>query len=193
MHPLEQLAIALALSVDAFVCSVIYGRSRFPPALKLRYALIFGCTCGWFRFMMPLIGYAGGGGVQQFISACDHWLACALLCIVSGNMIREACHHGGGAPAGLTSISFLTVLSLAVATSIDAIALGFSIGVLQDPIMTLATLTGAVCLSVCFCGFMVGQYLARFTYLDRTLNLTGAAVLLIIALSILYGHGVFGA
>lgn len=192
MYLLEVLFIAFALSVDAFVCSVIYGKGKFSTAQKINYALIVSGAFGIFQFMMPLIGYYAGEKVQRYIVDYDHWLAFLLLLIVSVNMIKEGCQNNRTQDPDYTqTLGFFTVLSLAIATSIDAIALGFSIGVLQEPIFFLSTVTGIVCFSTSFIGFMIGQFLARFSQLDRVLNVIGAFVLMSIGTSVLFDHGVF--
>ncbi len=234
---IEVLGTALALSVDAFVCSVISGKKRLEPAQRL----VTGCTIavafGLFQFLMPVIGFAAGITLQKHFSAFDHWVAFGLLAIVALNMLKEAffdhdddsakeqasellhpdpnapccqscltaqtaaaerCAHCGKLSSYYAQtkvcaqpklqIGFFTLLALAVGTSIDALAVGVSYGLIQDTILRAATIIGVVCALCSLIGFYLGQVLALFTRLDPILNTVGALVLLGIGVRILSEH-----
>lgn len=187
----ESLLIALALSVDALVCATIYGKCHFDPKLKLKYALIIALCFGFFQFIMPIIGYIGGEKVQNYIANFDHWIAFALLAIVSAKMLKD-CFENNDDNHGVNCkrINVITISALSIATSIDALALGFSVGILNAPILILSIIIGTVCFITSFSGFMVGQYLSKFKSLDKKLNIFGALVLLFIGARILNEHNV---
>ena len=86
----ESLAIALSLSVDAFVCSVIYGNHPYKLSKKFIYAFTMAFCFGFFQFLMPVIGYFAGNFVSGYLEQYDHWCAFILLALVSGNMVKEA-------------------------------------------------------------------------------------------------------
>lgn len=184
----ESLGLALSLSVDALVCSIIYGKKNFSPKNRLRFAFFTALTFGLFQAVMPVIGFYAGSSIVHVIEKFDHWVAFLLLAAVSFNMLKEAF---GDEEGELKRISLLTLLTLGVATSIDALALGFSIGLIYDSIAFFAALTGICCFVISFGGFMVGQYLSRIRRLDRILNLAGALTLLCIGFGILHDHNVF--
>ncbi|MBO8415875.1 MAG: manganese efflux pump [Proteobacteria bacterium] len=179
--------LALALSVDALVCAVIYGKRNFSPALRLRFAAYTALTFGGFQALMPAIGFYGGAGFAHLIESFDHWVAFVLLAVIAGKMIKDAL-FGEGEEQELRRLSLMVLLSLGTATSIDALALGFSLGLIYPSITMFALVTGITCAALSFAGFMTGQYLARFKKLDQGLNLLGGLVLLSIGLKILFEH-----
>lgn len=189
----ESFIMALALSVDAFVCSVLYSKCNFAPGVKMKLACVLGCAFGLFQFLMPVIGFFAGAAVVAYISSFDHYVAFLLLAFVSVKMFKDALSKQDADEDVCARISYLTILMLAIATSIDALALGVSVGLLYDTIFGFAAIVGVTCFAISFAGSMAGQALGKIRSLDRTLNLAGAAVLMGIGIRVLYDHGVFSA
>ena len=184
--------MALALSVDALVCAVITGKKQFPPALRLRFALEMGLTFGLFQALMPIAGFYAGASLAALIAAFDHWAAFALLSVVGLKMLKDALFpEKEECCQKAPRLSLTLLMTLGIATSIDALALGFSIGLISDTIALFASVVGVTCFVISCGGFMIGQILASFTKLDRLLNAAGGLVLLGIGIKILYEHQAF--
>ena len=116
MGLLELFLIAVGLSMDAFAVSVCKGLSV--RTLKAKHAVICGLYFGGFQLLMPLIGFALGVRFQSLITSIDHWIAFVLLGLIGANMVRESREHDDESVSD--SFRFMTMLPLAVATSIDA-------------------------------------------------------------------------
>ncbi len=142
MSFIEILLVSITLAVDASVCSVIFGDKPMAEGQKIRQALMMASTFGIFQFIMPLIGFFGGGEVVKFIDSYDHWVAFALLLAVSLNMFKEA--FSKEEEKEFCCLSLWTLLSLGVATSIDALAVGFSIGLIDTRIIFISAVIGIV-------------------------------------------------
>ena len=127
MGLLELILIAVGLSMDAFAVSVCKGLSV--RTLKAKHAVICGLYFGGFQLLMPLIGFALGVRFQSLITSIDHWIAFVLLGLIGANMVRESREHDDESVSD--SFRFMTMLPLAVATSIDALAVGVTFAFLQ--------------------------------------------------------------
>ena len=189
MNIYESLAIALSLSIDAFVCSVIYGNHPYKLSKKLIYAFTMAFCFGFFQFLMPVIGYFAGNFVSGYLEQYDHWCAFIILALVSGNMVKEAFEKSEDEKE--KTLNLFVLFSLSIATSIDALALGFSVSVLNQSILLLSLIIGVVCFITSATGFFVGQILAKLKGFERALNLLGAITLMTIALAILVEHQAF--
>ena len=133
MGIIELLLLAVGLSMDAFAVSVCKGLAT--PELKWRHMLITGAWFGGFQALMPLIGYMLGSTFASYITAIDHWIAFILLAIIGGNMIKEA--FSGDEEEHNDSFAVKTMLIMAVATSIDALAVGITFAFLIESIAYL--------------------------------------------------------
>lgn len=128
MNLWELFLIAVGLSMDAFAVSVCKGLAT--EKVKIQHFFIVGLWFGGFQALMPALGYFLGSGFEQYISNLDHWIAFILLALIGGNMIRESlskedeCHNA--------SFSAKTMFVMAVATSIDALAVGITFALLPD-------------------------------------------------------------
>lgn len=189
MSPLELLAIAVALSMDALAVSVTTGVAlRRPSAGQLiRMPAAFGI----FQALMPLLGYALGAGCRQFIEQWDHWVAALLLFFVGAKLLRDSLAGDGEDPSRADPTAGLTLLMLALATSIDAMAVGFSFALLDRPILLPALVIGLVCAGISLAGLLAGCRIGRLEALRRWSGVAGALALFLIALLILHDHGVF--
>ena len=136
MSLLELFLLAVGLSMDAFAVSVCKGLSV--DRIRPRHALICGAYFGVFQALMPLLGYLLGVRFQGLIQQVDHWIAFVLLTLIGVNMLREA-FGKDEAESVDASFGFKTMLMLAVATSIDALAVGVTFAFLQVAIVPAVT------------------------------------------------------
>lgn len=144
---------------------------------------------------MPVLGWYLGQSVRSYMEDWDHWIAFGLLAWVGGSMLRSAFvalkNREASCPAvDPTAGSNLVVLSLA--TSIDALAVGLSFAMLQEPIWAPAALIGMICAVITACGVFLGKTLARLCALSGWAELLGGLTLLGIACNILRQHNAFG-
>ena len=174
--------IALALSMDAFAVAICKGLSVKKVGAK--HILTVGIYFGGFQALMPLIGFLLGFKFERFIVSIDHWIAFVLLAVIGGNMIREAL--AGGEDEANDSFSFRTMLPLALATSIDALAVGISFAFLGVDIVAAAVLIGVTTFVLSGAGVVVGNVFGA-KYKSKA-ELAGGIVLILIGLKILLEH-----
>lgn len=178
----ELFLLAVGLSMDAFAVSICKGLSI--QKLKLRHALIVGAWFGAFQALMPVIGYLLGSAFADMIEAVDHWIAFALLALIGGNMIREALskEEEDCDP----SLAPVTMLLLAVATSIDALAVGVTFAFLRVDVVPAVTLIGMCTFAISAVGVKIGNVFG-VRYKSKA-ELAGGVVLVVIGLKILLEH-----
>ena len=174
--------IALALSMDAFAVAICKGLSVKKVGAK--HILTAGVYFGGFQALMPLIGFVLGYKFERFIVSVDHWIAFVLLAVIGGNMIKEALV--GEDDEVNDSFSFKTMLPLALATSIDALAVGISFAFLGVDIVTAALLIGVTTFVISGAGIVVGNIFGA-KYKSKA-ELAGGIVLILIGLKILLEH-----
>ena len=181
----ELFILAVGLSMDAFAVSVCKGLSV--KALKPKHMLIAGLYFGGFQALMPLIGYLLGVQFQSLIQEFDHWIAFVLLVLIGLSMIRESRE----CPDELNdSFSFMTMLPLAVATSIDALAVGVTFAFLKVSIVPAVSFIGVTTFILYAAGIRIGNIFAA-KYKSRA-ELIGGLVLILMGVKILLEHlGVF--
>ena len=182
MGLLELFVIAVGLSMDAFAVSICKGLSV--RELKPKHALTVGVYFGGFQMLMPLIGFALGVRFQSFITSIDHWIAFVLLGLIGANMIRESREHDEENLSD--SFSFGTMLPLAVATSIDALAVGVTFAFLQVSILPAVCFIGATTFVLSCIGIRIGHVFG-LKYKSRA-ELFGGAVLILMGIKILLEH-----
>ena len=178
----ELFILAVGLSMDAFAVSVCKGLSI--QKLKPRHAVIVGAWFGAFQALMPAIGWLLGSAFADMIEAVDHWIAFVLLALIGGNMIREALGHAE--EDADPSLAPIAMLLLAVATSIDALAVGVTFAFLQVELIPAVTLIGVCTFLLSAAGVKIG-HLFGVKYKSRA-ELLGGAVLVLIGLKILLEH-----
>lgn len=178
----ELLILAVGLSMDAFAVSVCKGLSI--RALMPRHAVIVGAWFGAFQALMPLAGWLLGAAFADMIAAVDHWIAFVLLAFIGGNMIREALGHGEEDCD--PSLAPLAMLVLAVATSIDALAVGITFAFLRVDIVPAVALIGVCTFVISAAGVKVGNVFG--TRYKSKAELFGGAVLVLIGLRLLLEH-----
>ena len=177
MSLIELFLLAVGLSMDAFAVSVCKGLSM--QKLRVKHALIIGLYFGGFQALMPWIGYVLGIRFQGAIKAYDHWIAFILLGIIGFNMVKESLDKE--AESCDASIDVKTMLMLAIATSIDALAVGVSFALLQA-----ISFIGCTTFIISVIGVKVGTVFgARY---KSKAELTGGMILILIGLKILIEH-----
>lgn len=189
MSILEILLIGIGLSMDAFAVSICKGLSV--KKVKWQQLLCVGAYFGIFQALMPMLGYFLGTTFASLIDQFDHWVAFILLAIIGINMIREALSKHDDEDEANDDFSVKTMLLLAVATSIDALAVGVTFALEQTNIYLAAGLIGLTTFVLSPIGLLVGN---RFglRYKSKA-ELTGGIVLILIGLKILLeGLGLLG-
>ena len=187
MSLIELFLIAVGLSMDAFAVSICKGLSV--RKAEPRHSLIVGAYFGGFQALMPAIGYVLGRQFESLITSVDHWIAFVLLGIIGGNMIREALK--GDAEEMDDSFTFRTMLPLAIATSIDALAMGVTFAFLQVQIVPAVLFIGVITFVLSAIGLKVGNVFGA-KYKSRA-ELFGGVVLVLMGIKILLEHlGILG-
>ncbi len=180
----ELIATAVALSMDAFAVSICKGIST--GKVKFKHMIICGIWFGGFQGLMPLIGYLLGSSFEKYITPVDHWIAFVLLGLLGANMIKEALSKECDECAD-ASLAFPIMLTMALATSIDALAVGITFAILPDVNIWLAVgLIGIITLALSAVGVKVGSVFgAKF---KKPAELAGGIVLILIGTKILLEH-----
>ncbi|OHD66032.1 MAG: hypothetical protein A2176_09720 [Spirochaetes bacterium RBG_13_51_14] len=187
MDFLSIIVIAVALAMDAFSVAISCGMIIASPGPRHYFRLAF--HFGLFQFMMPVIGYFGGRYLEIYIKSYDHWLAFGLLLFIGLKMLREAfSSKGADCPAEerRDPSRGWSLLVLAVATSIDALAVGLSIGVLDHPILLPSVIIGAVCALFSILGTAIGKRVGLL--FGRRAEAIGGVMLIAIGIKIVVGH-----
>ncbi len=180
---IELFLLAVSLAMDAFAVSIC-GSMVLSPEDRKAGALRFGIWFGGFQALMPIIGYFGAISFIDYIKAYDHWIAFALLGYLGINMIREGLD--GDEEEVKSSYSTKEMAVLAIATSIDALAVGVSFAFLEINIWLAATLIGVVTLVISTFGGMAGFKLGAAV--GQRANIVGGVVLLCIGIKIVLEH-----
>lgn len=183
MSLLSIFLIGVGLSMDAFAVSIAKGMTMKKEEL-FKYALIFGLFFGLFQGIMPLLGWWAGSYFQELISSFDHWIAFVLLVVIGANMICDSFHTDeGNEPQNLT---LKTILILAIATSIDALAVGISFAFLEVDIILPVVLIGCTTFVLSFIAVYIGNKLGGL--LEKYAGILGGIILIIIGSKILIEH-----
>jgi manganese efflux pump family protein len=183
MSILEILFLAVALSIDAFAVTLSAAAAGTVSDARAAFRLWF--HFGLFQFLMPILGWTAGLALAPVIVAVDHWVAFALLTGVGVRMIWGAI-HGLEMSESRDPSRGLTLMALSVATSIDALAVGLSMALLQTDILWPSLIIGTVTGSVCVLAVYLGK---RFhTHLGSKAEIAGGMILIVIAFRILLAH-----
>lgn len=182
MKLFEIVLIAFGLAMDAFAVSVCKGISM--KKIDYKKAIIIGLYFGIFQGLMPVIGYLFGINFQALISNIDHWIAFILLAIIGGKMISEA--FGDDSDEINDDLSIKTMLILAIATSIDALAIGITFAFLNVNIITSSLIIGIITFILSVIGVKIG---ARFgDKFGKRAEIIGGIILILIGVKILFEH-----
>lgn len=186
MGIVELLLIGIGLAMDAFAVSVCKGLSL--KKLSIKKALIVGIYFGLFQGGMPVIGYFLGSTFESLITQIDHWIAFILLLFIGGNMIKESlskeCEDSND------KVDFRTMLPLAIATSIDALAIGITFAFLKVNILVAVLIIGIITFVLSFIGVIVGKKVGC-KYKNKA-EFIGGIILILMGIKILLEHlGIF--
>lgn len=179
----ELFFIATGLSMDAFAVSVCKGLAT--KEVKAKHFLIVGLWFGGFQALMPALGYLLGAAFQQYITSLDHWIAFILLALIGGNMIRESFSKKEEAANG--SFAFQIMFFMAVATSIDALAVGITFALLPDVnIIAAVSFIGIITFLLSGLGLKIGNVFgARY---KAKAEFAGGLILVLMGCKILLEH-----
>jgi putative Mn2+ efflux pump MntP len=185
MSFIELLLIAVGLSMDAFSVSICKGLTT--KRFSWRMALTCGLWFGLFQVLMPIIGYFLGAQFQHLIESIDHWIAFGLLFLIGANMIREAVwgDKDDDIPEN-GSLSFKTMFLLAVATSIDALAVGVSFACIQVKLWSSVLVIGITTFLFSVLGVKIGNVFG--SKFEKSAEIAGGIILILIGLKILLEH-----
>ncbi len=182
----EIFIVAVGLSMDAFAVSVCKGLCM--KRVRWLYALVIALFFGVFQALMPVIGWALGSAFASLIEPIDHWVAFILLAFIGGKMIWDGLHEDDGVDceAEPSRIDLKELLMLAIATSIDALAVGISFAFLGVNIAVAACIIGITTFALSIVGVWIGHaFGSRF---EHGATIIGGIVLVLIGLKILLEH-----
>ncbi len=182
MEEITVLLLAIGLAMDAFAVSICKGLAL--RRITVRAVLIIGLWFGIFQAVMPVIGYVAGSAFYDLISDYDHWIAFILLFLIGANMVRES--FSDEEEGVDDDLGFRTMLLLAVATSIDALAVGISLAMTGEGIVGPAVMIGVITMLISMFGVWIGS---RFG--DRygsKAELVGGVILILIGVKIVLDH-----
>lgn len=184
---IQAVLLGVGLAMDAFSVAVsdgiLLGKVRFKQALKIAFFF------GGFQFLMPVLGYLAGSTFAGIIESFDHWVAFALLGLIGGKMIYEAVSDkddGHNCDNPLT-IKNLTVL--AIATSIDALAIGVTFATISAPVLLSSAIIGVVTFAICIAGVYLGSCCGNI--FGNKAEIAGGIILILIGTKILIEHTLF--
>ncbi len=182
MNLFSLFLIAVGLSMDAFAVSICKGLAM--EKITIKKALIVGLWFGGFQALMPAIGYLLGSRFEKYITNIDHWIAFVLLFIIGGNMIKEALSKDE--ESANDSLAFKEMLILALATSIDALAVGVTFAFLKVQIVPAVLFIGVITFSLSALGVKIGNIFGcRY---KAKAELTGGIILILMGCKILLEH-----
>ncbi len=184
MNLLELFILAVGLSMDAFAVAISKGLSM--KKMSFKNAIIIGLYFGIFQAVMPLIGYCLGTRFEDKITAFDHWIAFFLLGFIGINMIREALSKEDDEAEEDDSLSFKSMSVLAIATSIDALAVGVTFAFLNVNIIPAVSFIGIVTFALSIVGVKIGNVFGS-KYKSKA-ELAGGLILIGMGLKILLSH-----
>ena len=181
------LLMGVGLSMDAFAVSICKGLSM--RKVNKKQCLVIGLFFGGFQALMPFIGWVLGSQFEQYITSIDHWIAFILLGFIGGKMVVEAIREkdeavevGKRAPP----LDFKEMFILAIATSIDALAVGITFAFLQVPIVEAVSIIGITTFVISVIGVYVGNFFGN--RYKKKAELAGGIILILIGLKILLEH-----
>lgn len=182
MKIIEILLLGLSLSMDAFAVSVCKGLAM--KKINYKKTIIIGLYFGFFQALMPLIGYFLGSTFQNLVVNIDHWIAFILLSLIGLNMIRETLKKENDSCND--KVDFKTMLVLAIATSIDALAIGITFAFLEVNILLAITIIGVLTFIISLIGVKLGNKFGN--KYENKAGILGGIVLILIGLKILLEH-----
>ena len=176
------MLIAIGLAMDAFAVSIASGISV--KSQKRKNALIIATFFGAFQIFMPVVGWLAGIGLEELIKGIDHWIAFTLLVFIGSRMIYDSAKRENLKRE--SSLRIHALLTLSVATSIDALMVGLSFAFIQTAILTPILIIGLVTFLLSFIGFYFGNVIGQI--LGNKIKVIGGVILIGIGLKILLEH-----
>lgn len=183
MNILTVLFVSVGLSMDAFAIAITLGFAI--KYLRIKHAFRVGAFFGGFQAIMPIIGWSVGIGVRDFFSRMDHWITFYILGVIGIKMIVES-KEIEESEKEENPLRFFALLILAIATSIDALAVGFSLSFLKVHIIEPAMIIGCITFAFSFCGVYIGNRMGHF--FEKKMEVFGGLILLFIGIKILIQH-----
>jgi manganese efflux pump family protein len=180
---LSVVLIAVGLSMDAFAVSITSGCTI--RCLKIKHAFRIALFFGLFQALMPLVGWLAGMGLKNYLEAFDHWIAFVLLAFIGGKMIYEAVWIKE-VEKKCDPLNLTILLGLAIATSIDALAVGVTFAFIKIPIITPALIIGLITFCISLGGVYLGNKIGN--RLGSKMEVIGGLILIGIGLKILLQH-----
>lgn len=185
MSFMELVLIAVGLSMDAFAVAICKGLSV--QKLGWKHYLTVGAWFGGFQALMPTLGYLLGTTFERYITSVDHWVAFVLLCLIGGSMLKEGLAKEEEEKEERAGFDFKSMLLLAVATSIDALAVGITFALLPDVnIFSAVGLIGIITFCLSAVGLKVGNIFG-LKYKSKA-EVVGGVILILIGVKILLEH-----
>lgn len=182
MGIIELVILSIGLAMDAFAVAVCKGLSM--TKMKWKNAIIIGLYFGFFQGFMPVIGYLLGVNFQEKISSIDHWIAFMLLGAIGINMIKEALSKDCEKQSD--SIKFKDMLVLAIATSIDALAIGITFAFLKVNVVLAVSLIGGITFAISVIGVKIGNIFGD--KYEKRAEFAGGLILILLGVKILLEH-----
>ncbi len=183
MNILSILFIAIGLAMDAFAVSISSGITI--KRLKLRHAILIAGFFGTFQALMPILGWFGGIGISSYIQHIDHWIAFLLLLFIGLKMIYEA-FKMEDADKEKDPLNISILFLMAIATSIDALAVGLSFAILNVMVIYPAIVIGIVTFLLSLAGVYLGEHFGHL--FEKKMEILGGIILIFIGIKILVQH-----
>ncbi len=182
MGLLEIILIGIGLAMDAFAVSICKGLAMHQ--MDWKKASIIAIYFGGFQALMPLIGYGLGMGFEDKITSIDHWIAFGLLCFIGVNMIKEACEYKREEQDD--SIGVKSMIILALATSIDALAIGITFAFFNVNIFLAVSIIGILTFLISIMGVKIGNVFGD--KYETKAEIIGGTILILLGIKILLEH-----
>ena len=188
MGYLELALIGVGLSMDAFAVSVCKGLSM--RKVDKKYMFVLAVFFGGFQALMPFTGWFLGRGFESYITSIDHWIAFILLGIIGGKMLIDGIKAEDDEEEGEFKLDLKELFLLAIATSIDALAVGITFAFLNYPIVECMSIIGCTTFVISFIGVYIGKIFG--SKYEHKAEIAGGIILIVIGLKILLEHlGIF--
>ena len=179
----ELIVLSLGLGMDAFAVSICKGLSM--KKMNWKKALIIGLYFGGFQAIMPVLGYSLSKGFENFVTSIDHWIVFILLSIIGGKMVKDAFSQENSENCN-EDVGFKTMIVLAIATSIDALAVGITFAFLNVNLILAIALIGSITFFLSVIGTKVGNVFGdRY---ENKAELLGGVILIFLGIKILLEH-----
>ena len=184
MSTIEIVLVGVSLAMDAFAVSMCKGLSM--PKINYKHALIIALFFGVFQAVMPLIGWLLGSAFEKYITTFDHWIAFALLLILGTKALVDAIKDKDDDKNEEYKLDFKELTVLAIATSIDALAVGVTFAFLQVSLALSVSLIGVITFVLCLIGVMIGNKFG--SKWKKPASIAGGVVLILMGVKILLEH-----